>query len=153
MSTTAITAARKAITEALSAVVPAGRCTPYPRTNSWVGTAVWLDVPAIVRTGTNADRINFDFPVWLVADGTNDAQIAELDELQAVVWDELDRMTRCTPQMSKSLTWSPEQTAPTTPRRLFNAVQIIARWMHTARTMCPIPAPEPAAFPAQLIQT
>lgn len=79
-----LAATRTAIAAALEIVLP-GRVSPYPPTSKrWSTPSVFIDqaVPPF-----KADHQWFaTFPVWIVVDGANDAQIAMMDDLLQNCW-------------------------------------------------------------------
>ena len=75
--------ARAALADALEIVLP-GRVYPQPPTTSrYVTPSIFIEQPELVIEEPAVSAI---FPVWIVVDGTVDAQIASLDDLTWNAW-------------------------------------------------------------------
>lgn len=85
----------------LDKVLPDGRVTADPRTED-VGAAMWIEMPTIVPDRPQGARqVTIDFPVWITADGADHAQVAQLNDLVAKVWDACAQLKLCWPQSSR----------------------------------------------------
>jgi len=86
MAGSAVADARTEIVDAILAsadVLPAWRVHKYPPANV-AAPCVWVDVPALSRTELYVEA---SFPVVLVVDGTDQAQVRQLDDVVAALWD------------------------------------------------------------------
>jgi hypothetical protein len=84
--TSAIADAREAIAQAILArpdLLPAWRVHRYPPATI-AAPCVWIDSPALAR---DVLYVAASFPVVLVVDGTDQAQLRQLDDVMAVLWD------------------------------------------------------------------
>lgn len=80
---------RAEIAAALSAILPDGRFSAYPRPMTRaIAPAGWIEQPSGTEQaiGGTATRIVATFPIWFVYDGTDEAQVAGLDDLVSKAW-------------------------------------------------------------------
>jgi len=88
------------ITDALDEVLP-GRSTAEPRTEN-VGPSLWVEMPTVTTDNPSRPKYTYlDFPVWIIADGADRAQVAFLNDCVAKAWDALARVPLCTPVSSR----------------------------------------------------
>jgi hypothetical protein len=95
--------ARQALFDAFEPVLP-GRVQPYPRDKTrYVAPAIWIEQAAINRAlvGTRTITAIASFPVYIVMDGANHAQVAGHDDIVAQVWDACATVTRGEPQSAR----------------------------------------------------
>lgn len=87
----AVADGRDAITDAIleqaTLTLPAWRVHKYPPRNV-AAPCVWVDVPALSRAELYVEA---SFPVVLVVDGTDQAQIMQLDDAVAALWDAVNQ--------------------------------------------------------------
>ena len=81
---------RQTLTAALEPVLP-GRVQPYPpaSSNGMAAPAVWVDIPGGVRTtiGERTPVLVATYPISIVYDGADRAQVAGLDDIVSKVVD------------------------------------------------------------------
>jgi hypothetical protein len=143
---------RSEIATALASVLPDGRFTPYPRpmTRS-LAPAGWVEQP----TGNvDGSKITATFPVWFVYDGTDEAQVAGLDDLVAKAWAALTRIGQIHPRR-----WRPAAIPSTTNAATgetvtppWRAVVIDVDTTMLAVSFCLPDAPSTVDIPPALVQ-
>lgn len=145
--------ARTNLATALADVLP-GRVHAYPLPRLARGTApaVWLDRPTVGRetVGARSRIISATFPVWIVVDGADRAQLAALDDIVAAVWDYAEATTSCEPRFAQprdtAITVGTGQTPSVLPGYVVDVAVTIA-----ARTLCP-PDVASATIPPELVE-
>lgn len=142
MSLHRIGQARGELHSAIAAILDQGRVAAYPKPED-VGVAVWIDVPSVASSG---NTIEVDFPVHATYDGTDEAQVAGLDDVVSRVWDACERLKTTTPLRASP---GPDITIGGRNRRR----QIITvRRAIAARTLCLPDAPGESPVPPDKIQ-
>lgn len=82
------------IAAALAEVVP-DRTTATPRTEN-VGASAWAELPTLTADRVPSTKYVWaDFPVWVMADGADRAQVAYLNDVTAKVVDAIARVPEC----------------------------------------------------------
>lgn len=149
---------RKAIATALSAVLTDGRFSAYPRPMTRaVAPAGWIEQPTgaeqTVPDG-RAKQIVATFPVWFVYDGSDEAQVAGLDDTLAKAWQALVPLSQIHPRRWRPATL-PVVTSQSTGEAVtiqWRAVVLDVEATILAVSFCPPPAAEPVDIPPEIVQ-
>lgn len=143
---------RQALMQALQVVLP-GRVTPYPRTMSIpAAPSAWIGQPdGAERTlpGMRSTAVVATYPVTLVYDGAEDAQIAGLDDLVVKCWWALTAVPQAHPRR-----WRPATVdiVAGTVERQWRAAVIDVEVTIAATSFCP-DTPIAATIPPPLVTT
>lgn len=148
---------RAEIATALEVVLPDGRFSAYPRPlTRAVAPAGWIEQP----TGTEqavpdgrAKQIVATFPVWFVYDGSDEAQVAGLDDVIAKAWQALVPLAQIHPRRWRPATL-PATTNPTTGETVtppWRAVVLEVEATILAVSFCPPPAAKAVDIPPELV--
>lgn len=125
--------------EALRPLLPPGRVSPVPISNA-VGPAIWVDSPSLSPNRLQgATAWYVDFPVWVVYDGADEAQLAGLNDLLARMLDACAGVKLCWPSGVRpgELRDSPD----------WRAQVMTIRMTITSRSFCLPAAPVEAPIP------
>lgn len=143
---------RVELVNALAVVLP-GRVKPYPRTMSApVAPSAWIGQPeGAERTlpGMRSTAVVATYPVTVVYDGSDEAQVAGLDDLVVKCWWALTAVPQAHPRR-----WRPttiDVVAGTTEIK-WRAAVIDVEVTVAAISMCPDP-PTAATIPPPLVTT
>lgn len=139
--------ARRDLAAALEPVLP-GRTSPYPPTaGRQIAPYVYIDQPELERAtiGQRSRVTVATFPVWIVYDGTDRAQIAGLDDLTSKVWDAIEVTTGAVPMLSRrdSVPITSDN-ATGAPLKRYRAAVVSVEVTVAATTLC---VPDVAASP------
>lgn len=134
--------ARGALHAAIAGVLDPGRVSAYPSGQD-VGTAVWIDVPSVSLNGKTIDA---DFPVHCTADGTDQAQVAALDDVVSRVWDACERL-KYTEPLRSSVAADIQVNGSSRRHQIITVRRSIA-----ARTLCLPDAPGVSPIPPDMTQ-
>ena len=140
--------ARQALIDALQAVL-AGRVSAYPlpRSARHVAPYVWIDQPTVSREtrGTATVVVVATFPVSVIYDGADHAQVAGLDELVARIWD----VAEVTPAMEPIEARPVDR--PVDAGVTLRGCDVQIAVTITARTLCP-PDVSAAVIPPHVVE-
>lgn len=137
-----IALARADLHTAIAGVLDPGRVSAYPRRED-VGVQVWIDMPTVAA---NSNSIDVDFPVHFTYDGTDEAQVAGLDDVVSRVWDACEREKATTPTRVQP---GPDITVGKETRR--HQIMTVRRTIG-ARTLCLPDAPGASPIPPDQVQ-
>lgn len=147
---------RSEIATALAVVLPDGRFSAYPRPMTRaVAPAGWVEQPfggEQTVAGGNAKQIVTTFPIWFVYDGTDEAQVAGLDDLITKAWTALAALPHIHPRR-----WRPAtlpvitQANGETVTIPWRAVVIDVEAVILAVSFCALPAAEPVDIPPDIV--
>lgn len=149
---------RAEIATALAAILPDGRFTAYPRPlTRLVAPAGWIEQPAGQESSVpngQAKQVVTTFPVWFVYDGSDEAQVAGLDDTIAQAWAALAALSQIHPRRWRPATL-PTGTNPTTGEPVtfpWRAVVLEVEATILAVSFCK-PTAEPVDIPPELVQS
>lgn len=158
---------RQEIAAALAVVMPDGRFSAYPRPMTrGVAPAGWIEQPfggEQSLAGSNTRQIVATFPVWFVFDGTDEAQVAGLDDVVTKAWQALTPVAQVHPRRWRSATL-PVLGAGSGYSTMTNtlsgdavpipwrAVVLDVEATFLAVSFCAPPVPEPVDIPPVIVQ-
>ena len=129
---------------ALLEPIAPGRVTPYPSTAADVGPRVWLGEPTIQTSGQSS--IAVEWPIVVIYDGADAAQVAGLDDIISRIWDACEAAPNTTPMYSR-----PDNDTTTTGEK--RRIQVVTvRRLISARTLCVPEAPTDSPIPPQPVE-
>ena len=143
-----LTDARQALVDAL-AVVLEGRVGAYPppKNARHVAPYVWIDQPTVTRQtiGRPTNVVVATFPVSVVYDGADHAQVAGLDEVVARIWDIAEVTAGMEPVAANPID------RPVDSGVTLRGCDVQVAVTITARTLCP-PDVSAAAIPPHVVE-
>lgn len=138
--------ARKALAVALEAVLP-GRTSAHPPAGyRYVAPFIYIEQPFVNRAtlGRGTQISVATFPVWIVYDGTDSAQVDGLDDVVSNAWDAVTAVRNAEPQAVRA---DDVAQSPGSERRLRAAVMSVEVTL-TAVSLC-LPTPATSQIPSE----